>query len=122
MNLNELTQPGWEDPVDYFCERDKMYGTPTLRVPAVVQQQTDDDAVTPVPPTIGHLLECLDMVPGIAQIPPGTSRPGSSHMKLGSVKPQSNASISSLEPSAEHNTSPLPKAKPVEPRSSFPGI
>jgi len=23
MNLDKLTQPGWEDAADYFCERDK---------------------------------------------------------------------------------------------------
>jgi hypothetical protein len=27
MKLDELTQPGWEDVADYFCEQDKMYGT-----------------------------------------------------------------------------------------------
>jgi hypothetical protein len=36
MKLDELTQPGWEDAADYFCERDKKYGTTELRVPAVV--------------------------------------------------------------------------------------
>jgi len=37
MKLDELTQLGWEDAADYFCERDKKYGTFELRVPAVVQ-------------------------------------------------------------------------------------
>jgi len=27
MKPDELTQPGWEDAADYFCERDKKYGT-----------------------------------------------------------------------------------------------
>jgi hypothetical protein len=35
-NLDELTQPGWEDSAKSFCERDKRYGTFELRVPAVV--------------------------------------------------------------------------------------
>ena len=24
MKLDQLTQPGWQDAADYFCERDKM--------------------------------------------------------------------------------------------------
>jgi len=36
MKLDELTQPGWGDAADYFCERDKKYCTGGLRVPAVV--------------------------------------------------------------------------------------
>jgi hypothetical protein len=27
MKLDKLTQPGWEDAVDYFRERDQKYGT-----------------------------------------------------------------------------------------------
>ena len=27
MKLDELTQPGWEEAADYFCTRDKQYGT-----------------------------------------------------------------------------------------------
>jgi hypothetical protein len=33
MKLDELTQPGWEDPAYYFRERYKKYGTTELRVP-----------------------------------------------------------------------------------------
>ena len=69
IKLDELTQLGREDTADYFGGRDKEYSTSALRVPAVVQQQTDDDAVTPVPTTIGELPECLDMVAGILQMP-----------------------------------------------------
>ena len=122
MKLDELTQPGWEDAADYFRERDKMYGTAQLRVPVVVQPQTDDDASAPPPTTFGELMERLDIVPGISQMPQGTSRPGSSHIRLGSVKPQSNTSISGLEPAVEPDTSPLLKAKPVEPVSFYPCI
>jgi hypothetical protein len=36
MNIDELTQLGWEDVADNFCENDKKYGTSQLRVPAVI--------------------------------------------------------------------------------------
>jgi len=49
MKLDELTHPGWEDAVNYFCEGDDKYSTSELRVPAVIQTQTDDDIVAPVP-------------------------------------------------------------------------
>jgi len=73
MKLDELTQPGSEDTADYFCERDKKYGTCELRVPAVIQQQTNDDIPAPLPTTFGELMESLDIVPGISQRPQGTS-------------------------------------------------
>jgi len=120
MKLDELTQPGWEDAADYFCERDKKYGTAELRVPVVVQPQTDDDTSAPPPTTFGELMERLDIVPGISQMPQWTSRLGSSHIWLGSVKLQSNTTISCLEPAAEPDTLPLLKAKPVEPVSFYP--
>jgi hypothetical protein len=122
MKLDELTQPGWEDAADYFRERDKKYGTAELRLPVVVQPQTDDDASAPPPITFGEHMERLEIVPGISQMLQGTSRPGSSHIRLGSVKPQSNTSISGLEPAVELDTSPLLKAKPVEPVSFYPCI
>jgi len=114
MKLDELTQPGWEDAADYFREREKKYGTAELRVPVVVQPQTDYGSSAPPPTTFGELMERLDIVPGISQMPQGTSRPGSSHIRLGSLKPQSNMRISGLEPAVEPDTSPLLKAKPVE--------
>jgi len=120
MKLDELTQPGWEDAADYFRERDKKYGTAELRVPVVVQPQTDSDASAPPPTTFGELMERLDIVPGISQMPQGTSRPGSSDIRLRSVKPQSNTTICGLEPAAEPDTLPLLKAKPIEPVSFYP--
>ena len=122
MKLAELTEPGWEDAADYFRERDKKYSTTELRVPVVVQPQTMDDAPAPPPATFGELMESLDIVPGISQRPQGTSRPGSSHIRLGSVKPQSQSSIPSGEPAAEPDSSMLLKAKPVEPVSFHPCI
>jgi len=67
-------------------------------------------------------MESLDIVPRISQRPQGTSRPGSSHIRLGSVKPQSKLSIPSGEPAAEPNTSTLLKMKSVEPVSFYPCI
>jgi len=122
MKLDELTQPGWEDAADNFPERDKKYGTTELRVPAVVQPQTMDDALAPLPATFGELMESLDIVPGISQRPQGTSRPGSSHIRLGLVKPQSQSGIPSGEPAAEPDLSMLLNAKPVEPVSFYPCI
>jgi hypothetical protein len=122
MKLDELTQPGWEDAADSFRERDKMYGTTQLKVPAVVQPQTMDDAPAPPPATFGELMGSLDIVAGISQRPQGTSRPGSSHIRLGSVKPLSQSSIPSGEPAAEPDSSMLLKAKPVEPISFYPCI
>jgi len=122
MKLDELTQPGWENAADYFRERDKSYGTAALWVPAVSQPQTNDDALAPPPATFGELMESLDIVPGILQRPQGTSRPGSSHIRLGSVKPQSILSIPSGEPAAEPDSSMLLKAKPVEPVHFYPRV
>jgi len=122
MKLDQLTHPGWKDAADYFCERDKKYGTSELRAPAVVQPQTNDDAPAPLPTTFGELVESLDIVPGISQRPQGTSHPGSSHITLGSVKPQSKSSIPIGKPAAEPDSSTLLKAKPVEPVNFYPCI
>jgi len=118
MKLDELTQPGWDDAADYFCERDMKYGTSELRVAAVVQLQTNDDAPAPPTTTFRELMESVNIVPGISQRPQGTSRPGSSHIRLGSVKPQSKLNKPSGEPAAEPDSSTLLKAKPVAPVSS----
>jgi len=119
MKFDELTQPGWEDAADYFRERDEKCGTSELRVPAVVQQRTNDDAPPHPLTTFAEVMESLDIVPTISE---GTSRPGSSHIRLGLVKPQSKSSIPSGEPAAEPDSSPLLKAKPVEPVSFYPCI
>jgi len=68
MKVDELTQPGWEDAADYFRLRDKKYGTSILRVPAVVQLQTDDVAAPPSPTTFGEHMYSLEIVPGILQM------------------------------------------------------
>jgi hypothetical protein len=119
MKFDELTQPGWDNGADYFRERDPKYVTSELRVPAVIQPQTNDNALPHPPTTFAELLESLDIVPRISK---GTSRPGSSHIRLSLVTPQSQLSIPHGEPAAEPNSSPLLKANPVEPVSFYPCI
>jgi hypothetical protein len=122
IKVDELTQPGWENAADNIRARDKVYSTTELWVPAVVQPQTTDDTPAPPPATFGELMEIVDIVPGISPRPQGTSRPGSSHIRLGLVKPQSKSSIPSGEPAADPDSSMLLKAKPVESVSFYPCI
>jgi hypothetical protein len=122
MKLDEVTQPGWEDAANYLRERDKKYGTTELRVLAVVQPQTNDDPPPLLPATFGELMESLDIVPGISQRAQGTSRPGSSHIRLVSVKPQSKSCIPGGEPAAEPDSSMLLKAKPIQTLCFYPCI
>jgi len=119
IKLDELTHLGCEDAAKYFCVRNERYGTSKLRVLAIVQPQTDDDAAAHAVTTFGELIKSLEIVPGISQMPQGTSRPGSTRIRLGSVMPQLNTSICGFEPTTEHDTSPLLKAKPVEPVSLY---
>jgi hypothetical protein len=122
MKLDRLTPLGWEDVADYFRERDMKYGTSELRVPAIVQPPTHEDDLAPPPTTYGELMVSRVIVPGISQRPQGTSRPGRSYIRLGSVKPQSKSSIPSGELAAERDLSTLLKAKPVEPVRFYPCI
>jgi len=69
----------------------------------------------PAPTTFTELMESLDIVPDMFQITQGIARPESNHMRLGSGKPQSITGIPSLEPAAEPDSSPMRKAKPVQP-------
>jgi len=101
MKHVKLTQLRWWDTAEYFCENNQKYGTPELRVSAVVYTQMAHDAAAHAPTTFGELLDCLEIVPRISQIPQGTSPPGSSHMRLGSVKPQSNTGIPCVAPAVE---------------------
>jgi hypothetical protein len=96
LGLEKLTQPGCGDMADYFRERDTKYGMTKLMVPAIVRPLTDSAAATPLPKTFGELMQTLDIVPGQLQMPQETSRPGSSQMRLGSVKLQSHPDIASL--------------------------
>jgi len=78
MRLDKLTQRGWGDSADSFCERDIKYGMTKLKVPAVVKPKTDMTAATPSPTTFGKLMQTLDIVPGQSQMPQVMSRPGCS--------------------------------------------
>jgi hypothetical protein len=122
MKLDKLTPPGWEDAADYSCKYDKSYGTSKLRVPAGFQPQTNEEVPAPPPTRFGELMQSLNIVPGISQTPQGTFQPGSSYIRLGSVKPQSRSSIPCGEPAAKPNLSMLLKEKPVEPVSFYPCI
>jgi len=112
MKLDELTQPGWGDAANWFRESDKKYGTSDLSVLAVINPQTEDDAAARAPTTIGELIECVDIVPGILQMPQETSRPGSRQLWVGSRKPQSNTSISGPRPAVALISSLIQNAKP----------
>ena len=116
MKFDQLTQPGWEDAADYFRERDNKYGTSVSRVEAGVPQRTNDDTPPHPPTTFEEPMESLAIVPGISE---GTSRLGSSHIRLGSVKPQSKSGKASGEPAAMPDSSQLLTAKPVEPVSFY---
>jgi len=91
-------------------------------VPTVIQPQIDDDNSAPESISFGEQMECLEIVDGISPMPQETSRQANSQMRLGSLKPRSNMSISGLEPAAEHNMSYMLKAKPDEPVSFYPCI
>ena len=119
MKHDELTQLGWAAAADYCREQDKKYGTSKMRVPAVVQPQTNNDTLPHPPTTLKEHMERLDIVPRISQ---RTSRPRSSHIRLGLIKPQSKLSIPRGEPAAQPDSSTLLKANPVKPVSFYPCI
>jgi len=120
MKLDELTQPWWEDAANYILQSDETYGTSYLRLLAVIQPETDDEATAPAATTFGEHMVFLDIVPEISQMLQGTSRPARSQIRLRVVKPQSTTSIAGLEPAVELNLSTLVNAKPVEPESFYP--
>jgi hypothetical protein len=68
MRLDELTQQGWGDVAEYFCESDMKYGTTELKVPAVGKPQRDSTAATPSPTSFGLVMQALDIVPGQSQL------------------------------------------------------
>jgi len=118
MKLDKLTQPGWGDVADYFRERNTKYGKSELMVPGITKSQTDHVAVAPSPTTFGGLLETHDIIPGISPMLQCTSRPGSTHMRVGSGKPKSPERISSFPPGAESDLLLMTHAKPVQPVSA----
>jgi len=115
MRLDQLTQAGWGDAADYFCEEDKIYGTAELMVPAVVKPQTDKVAAAPAPPTFGDDMENLDIITRKSEIPQGTSQPGGSYIFSRSRDPQSHKHRPSLPADNAPNSSPINQANPVWP-------
>ena len=96
--IDEMTQRGWGDVADYFRETNKKYGTTELKVPAVVQPQTADNAASSVLTTFGVPMETLHSIPGKLQMPQVTSWQGRGHMTLGSRKPQTHERILTSRP------------------------
>jgi len=122
MMVDELMQPAWGDSADYFCQRDKMLGTTKVQVPAVVQLQTEADGASSATTTFRDPMETLDSIRRKSEMWQVTSRPGSSHMSLGSKKPQTQKQILSLPPDATPNMSFIKKWQPVVPGSVYASI
>jgi hypothetical protein len=122
LRLDELKQPGWRNAADNFLERDMKYGTTELKVPAVEKHHVDSTAATPSRTTFGELLKALDIVPGQSQIPPVTSRQGTSPMRHSSENPQAANHIVPPKPTAVPDSSPIEIAKSVQPISCDPCI
>jgi len=122
MKRDKLMQPGWGDVADYFCERDMKYRTTEFNVPAFIQPQMADDAVSSVLTRFGEPLETLDSGPRKSHEPQVTFRPRSSHMRLGSRKLQTHERIPSLPPAPMPDWSQIQQSKPVEPVSFNPCI
>ena len=120
IRLDELTQPGWGDAVDYFRERDMKYRTAAFQVPAVVKLELDLSAATPSPTTFGEHMQTLHIVRGQSQMLAVTSQPGSGQMRLGLKKPQSHKFIRVLSPDVVTYSMPIQDAKHVEPVSCYP--
>ena len=86
-----------------------------MMVLAVIQPHTADDAASSVLTTFCEPVETLDSVPGNLQMPQVTSPPGSSHMRLGSQRPQKHECIPSLPPTPMPDWSLIQQFKNVEP-------
>jgi len=120
MRLDELTQPGCGDAANYFRETDMKYGTAELKVPAVVTPRIDTTVASASLTTAGEHMQTVDIVRGQLEMPAVTSQPGSSRMRLGSEKPQSNKFIPVLSLDVATDSMPMQDAKPVEPVSFYP--
>jgi hypothetical protein len=116
MSLDELTQPGWVEAVDYICDRHMRYSTTELKLPAVGKLQTDLTAGTPSPTTFRELMQALDVVPRqLSQMPQVSSDHGSSQIRLGSYTPYPNNPIVPPMPVVVPDLSQLEIGKPVLP-------
>ena len=122
MRCDELTQRGWGDAADNFCERDMQYRMTQLAVSAVVMPETGTTAVTPSVTTYGELVQVLDIVLRQSEMPQVISSQGSSEMRLGSEKPQANNHIVSVIADEVLDSSPREIAMPVCPVSKSPSV
>jgi hypothetical protein len=61
---------------------------PELRVPVCIQAQIDDDTAAHAQTEFVELLEGLEIGTGISPMLQGTSPTASSHLRIGSAKPQ----------------------------------
>jgi len=120
--LDQVMQPRWGDTAYYFCGRDTKYGMTEWNVPAVDQTHTANDAMSSALTSCGEPMETLDSVPGELQQPQVISQQGSSHMKLGSWKPQTHKRIPSLPAAPIPNSSSIQKSQHVGPISLNPCI
>jgi hypothetical protein len=114
MKSNKSSHPGWDNTPAYYRDRETKYGLSEIRVPAVIQPQTDEDAAASGMTPLGELLECLDIVRGISQMLHGTFRLARSYMSLGSGKLRWNISIPCLAPGSESDWLLILNVKPVE--------
>jgi len=117
MTLHKLNQPWWEDVAKNFCERDMKHKTSKMIVRAVGKPQTDPPAATPLPITVGEIMQPVDIAPWQSQMWQGTSRPGSSQMRPGSAKSQPQTDIAALMPDAVANSKLIENVKTVDPVS-----
>jgi len=122
MRFDELRQPGWGDAANYFCERDMKFGTAELKIPAVLQAQTDTTAATPSPTTFGEVIKVLDIVPGQSHMRPATSQLGRRQMGLGLEKPRADNHIVSSMPNAVPNSLQREIVTPVQPVGIYPSV
>jgi len=115
MKLDELTQPSWGDTADSLCGRDKKYGSTQFKVLAVVQPQMAADTELSGLMTFGEPMMTIINIPGKSHMPLEISRPGSSHLRLGSRKLETHKRIQSLPPAPMPDSSPIQNSEHVEP-------
>jgi len=113
-SLTNWHDQDWGTRLDYLHEWDTKYYTTKLKVPAVVTLDTDYDAANPAPTKFGEHMESLDIIPGVSWMQKGTSRPGRSHIRLGSGRPQSPECIASLAHNVKSDSSVIKNQKPVQ--------
>jgi len=102
---------------DYFGESEKKHVTTVLKVVAVIELLMEEDVAASAPTAFGELMETADTGLGKLQMPQVNSRPGVSHMRLGSCKSQSHKYIASLLPSTVPYSSIIINSNTVEPLS-----